>query len=47
MIVCLFGVTYRDDYEIDLERKLEAPLYEQLKQIPGFLVVPPLCGLGR
>lgn len=37
MIVCLFGATYRVGYDVDLERRLDALLLEQLQDVRGFL----------
>lgn len=37
MIVCLFGTTYRDGYDVDLESRLDAVLSEELKGLSGFL----------
>ena len=37
MIICLFGATYRDRRDKELERELDAVLYEQLRTIPGFM----------
>lgn len=36
MIVCLFGVTYRDGYDAELERSLDEVLRAQLRHTVGF-----------
>ncbi|MEV8569738.1 antibiotic biosynthesis monooxygenase [Streptomyces sp. NPDC051322] len=37
MIICLFGVTYRNGHSRELERSLDTMLQPQLGAIPGFL----------
>lgn len=37
MIVCLFGMTCRDDHDVEAERELAAMLYQQHRTIPGYL----------
>jgi heme-degrading monooxygenase HmoA len=37
MVICLFGMRYRDDADLDTEARLAERLYEELASLPGFI----------
>jgi|GEM_PF-411084 len=37
MIICIFGVTYREDYDRELHKQLNADMVEAVCSMPGFI----------
>ena len=37
MVICLFGITYRDDADFDLETRLTREMAEVASRMPGFI----------